>query len=128
MQIETMPSTDRITVSIAPADGSTPPNPAQGTLSNAVFTSSNPLIFTVAADPTNPLGAIVTGVAPGTANLLVTALATEPDASTHQVSDSAQIVLTAVAPPVAGFIFTFGTPTPQGTPPPAGQPPTPPIA
>lgn len=95
------------------ADGVTP---SKATLTNTTYTSSDPTVFTVAVDPNTPNGAIVTGVAAGTATLTETATATEPDGTTtEQVQGVATIVLTATippTPPAASLVFTFGTPTP----------------
>jgi hypothetical protein len=96
------------------ADGVTP---SAATLSNTTYTSSDSTIFTVAADPATPNGAIITGVAAGTATLTETATATEPDGTTtEQIQGVATIVLTTAPPPppppAASLVFTFGTPTP----------------
>lgn len=101
----------------AQVDASGNPISSSATLSNVNYTSSDPTVFTVAADPGRPNGAIITGVGPGTATLTETATATEPDGTTtEQIQGVATIVLTAAPPPppppAASIVFTFGTPTP----------------
>lgn len=96
------------------ADGTTP---STAKLSNISYSSSDPSIFTVADDPAVPGGAIITGVAAGTATLTETALATEPDGTTtEQIQGVATIVLTSTPPPpppvAASIVFTFGSPQP----------------
>jgi hypothetical protein len=91
-------------------------NPSKAVLSNQVYTSSDPSIFTVAADPGTPGGAIITALAGGTATLLETALATEPDGTTTEnIQGVATIIVTPTTPPpppvAAAIAFTFGTPT-----------------
>jgi hypothetical protein len=91
------------------------------TLSNQVYTSSDPTLGTVAPDPAVPGGAIITGVplTPGapsvTFTLLETATATEPDGTTtEKIQGVATIVLTSAPPPpppvAASIAFTFGVP------------------
>lgn len=100
---------------IAQTDANGNPIPSNASLSNVNYTSSDPTVFTVAADPSTPNGAIITGVGPGTATLTETATATEADGTTtEQIQGVATIVITAVTPPVspaAALVFTFGTPT-----------------
>jgi hypothetical protein len=88
--------------------------PGKAVLSNLVLVSSDPALFTVAPDPVNPLGGIVTGVAvtpvpPPTLNYSATA--TEPDGTVHQVSGSSTVTLTPDVPPTVSLDATFGTPT-----------------
>ena len=102
---------------LAQLDANGNPIPSKATLSNAVYASSDETVFTVAADPNVTNGAIVTGVAAGSATLTEKATATEPDGTTTEViTGSATIVLTAVAPPppppAAALVFTFCTLTP----------------
>jgi hypothetical protein len=97
------------------------PIPSAATLSNQSYTSSDSAVFTVDPDPSVPGGAIIKGVAPGTATLTETATATEPDGTTTEtVQGVATIVITEVppppAPPAASLVFTFGTPTDQTQP------------
>lgn len=90
-------------------------------LSGQAFVSSDPTVFTVAADPANPGGAIVTAVAnppAGTslsATLTETATATEPDGSTTEVIQGTATVVIAtpavVPPPAAAILLQFGTPS-----------------
>lgn len=102
------------------ADGVTP---SRATLSNQQYTSSDPTIFTVAADPSTPGGAIITSVAAATpsgarsATLTETATATEPDGTTTEVIQGVMTVVVNDAPPpppppAASIVFTVGTPTP----------------
>ena len=110
-----MLATQSVPVNGSPVDISG--NPSKATLSSQTYSSSDLSIFTVAPDPSVPGGAIITGVAPGTATLLETALATEPDGTTtEQIQGVATIVLTSAPPPpppvAASITFTFGTPTP----------------
>lgn len=108
-----MLATQKVTVIGSPIDASG--NPSQAVLSATTYTSSDQTVFTVAADPNTPNGAIVTGVGVGTATLTETATATEPDGTTSEsVQGVATIVLTGAPPPpppvAAGLAFTFGTP------------------
>lgn len=104
-----------------PIDATGALSPAQ--LSNGVYQSSDPAVFTVTNDPNAPGGAIITAVgnpAPGSsvsATLTESATATEPDGSTTEnITGSATIILaTAVQPPpppapAAAIQFVFGTP------------------
>jgi hypothetical protein len=85
--------------------------PSQASLSNVVYTSSDPTIFTVAPDPSTVNGAIVTAVAGGTATLNETALATEPDGTTTEtISGAATVIVVAPVPPAASLALTFGIP------------------
>jgi uncharacterized protein YjdB len=87
-------------------------NPSKATLSSVSYTSSDPTVFTVAPDPSVPNGAIITGVAAGTATLTEIATATEPDGkTTEQIQGVATIVLSAAPAVAAGIVFTFGTPS-----------------
>ena len=106
----------KVSVIGAPLNSAGGPSPA--TLSNQVYTSSDPTVFTVAPDPSTPGGAIITAVnltADVSATLTETATATEPDGkTTEQIQGVATIILTGAPPPpppVASSIgFTFGTP------------------
>ena len=107
------------------SDGVTP---SKATLSNTSYVSSDPTVFTVAADPATPNGAIITAVGVGAATLTETATATEPDGTTtEQIQGVATITVNAAPPPppppAAGLVFTFGTQT-DVAPPSAGGPPT----
>lgn len=103
------------------ADGTTP---SAATLSNVVFASSDPTIFTVAPDPTVAGGAIVAAIGAGSATLTMTALATEPDGTTTEtITGSATVIVTPTIPTpgvAAALVLSFGAPFP--TPPP--NPPT----
>ena len=88
---------------------------SSATLSGTSYTSSDPTVFTVTADPNTPNGAIITSVGAGTATLTETATATEPDGTTtEQIQGVATIVVTTAPPPpppvAASLVFTFGTP------------------
>lgn len=109
----TMLANQKVSVIGTPVDGNG--NPSKATLTGQSYTSSDSTIFTVSPDPNVPGGAIITGVAPGTATLTETAVATEPDGTTtEKVQGVATIVLTAAPPPpppvAAALTFTFGTP------------------
>ena len=106
-----------------PYNGLTPPTPSPATLSSAVYTSSDPTVFTVAVDPSTPNGAILTAVGSAlsvtvqsvSATLTETALATEPDGTTTEtIQGVATITVTAAPPPpppvAASLVFMFGTP------------------
>ena len=91
------------------ADGS----PSSATLSGVSYASSDPTVFSVAADPNTPNGAIVTGVAAGTAILSESATATESDGVTQEsITGSATIILTGGTQTdvAAALVFSFGNP------------------
>lgn len=106
------------------------------TLSNQAYQSSDPTVFTIAIDPNNAGGAIITLVgsptsgASITATLTETATATEPDGTTVNVITGSDTLsfLGGGGPPtgVATSIgFTYGTPAAPGTipvPPPIPNP------
>lgn len=101
----------------AQLDGSGNPIASPAVLSNTTYTSSDSTVFTIAADPNVPNGAIITAVGAGTATLTETATATEPDGTTtEQIQGVATVIVTAAPPPpppvAASLVFTFGTPTP----------------
>jgi hypothetical protein len=91
------------------SDGVTP---SLATLSSTSYVSSDPTVFTVAADPATPNGAIITAVGVGAATLTETATATEPDGTTTEtIQGVATITVTSgsSAPGVAAsLVFTFG--------------------
>lgn len=98
--------------------------PSKATLSGVSYTSSDPNIFSVSADPAVPNGAIMSGLAAGTATLTETAIATEPDGTTtEKISGVATIIITAAPPPppapAAALTFTFGNPFPTPPAPPS---------
>jgi len=101
-----------VPVSVSPVDAAG--NPSKANLSGVSITTADATIFTVAADPSDPNGAIVTAVAEGSATITATATATEPDGTTtEQIQGVATIIVTAAPPaPAAALVFTFGTPTP----------------
>jgi hypothetical protein len=108
----TMLATQSVPVIGSPvkADGT----PSSATLSAPSYASSDPTVFSVSPDPATPNGAIVTGVAAGTAILSESATAVEPDGvTTEPITGSATIILTGggggggVA---AALVFTFGNP------------------
>ena len=94
------------------------PIPGTAVLSNCVYTSSDPSIFTVAPDPNVPNGAIITtlpasGGASTSATMTETATATELDGTVSQVQGVVTIIVTPLPPPppvTVGLAFTFGTP------------------
>jgi len=95
------------------ADGTTP---STATLSNIVFASSDPAVFTVAPDPTVAGGGIVAAIGAGSATLTMTALATEPDGTTTEtITGSATVIVTPTIPTpgvAAALVLSFGTPFP----------------
>ncbi len=110
----TMLATQTVPVMGTPVDVNG--NDSKAVLSSQAYTSSDSSVFTIAPDPNVPGGAILTGVAAGTATLLETSTATEPDGTTtEQIQGVATIILTTVIlppPPAAAIKFTFGNPTP----------------
>ena len=99
-------------------------DPSKATLFGVAYSSSDPTIFTVAPDPAVPNGAIMSGLAAGTATLTETAIATEPDGTTtEKITGVATIIITAAPPPppapAAALVFTFGNPFPTPPAPPA---------
>jgi hypothetical protein len=106
--------------SLTPVDAGLKPTSA--IVNSATYTSSDPTIATVAPDPANPLGAIVTAVAAGSAQLTVSAQITEPDGTKSTVPGSATIVVAGKPDPTVAVVINFGTPV---TPPPPPPPPPP---
>ena len=108
------PSTVTVIGSPVKADGS----PSRATLSSPTYTSSDETVFTVAADPNVPNGAIITAVAnppegtTASATLTETATATEPDGTTTEVITGTASIIIALPPsaPAAALVFTFGVP------------------
>lgn len=102
------------TVGPLKADGT----PSTATLSALAFTSSDPTVFTVAADPATPNGGIITVVTTATGTLTAilgaSAVGTEPDGvTTEALTGTAVITVTDVAPPPApasSLGFNFGNP------------------
>ncbi len=99
--------------------------PSTATLSNIVYASSDPTVFTVAPDPNTPNGAIITSVGAGSATIQSSALATEPDGKTTETITGADTVVVSSAPPpppspAVALVGSFGTPFP--TPPPVPAP------
>lgn len=93
------------TVSPVKAEGS----PSTATLGPITFTLSDSTIATVANDPANPLGAIVTSTSvTGTTILTGTAVATEPDGTTTETVVGSLTVIVATPPPApaAALVFT----------------------
>ena len=92
-------------------------NPSKATEGPSTFTSSDPTVFTVGSDPTNPLAGIAVTVGAGSATVTETCTCTEPDGTTtEKVSGSATLVVAAAPPPPpppAGSLdLVFGTPFP----------------
>jgi hypothetical protein len=112
----TMLQTQSVNVLGSPVDANNNPSLAQ--LSNISYSSSDPTVFTVAADPNTPGGAIIQGVGPGTATLTELATATETSGAVEQISGTATITISAsgnVPVGVAASIsFAFGTPVTTG--------------
>src|SRR5262249_26089933 len=109
----TMKFDQTVNFSIAAVDAAG--NPAKAVLTDVAFSSSDPSIFTVAADPANPMGGVLSGAAVGSAVLSGVATATEVDGVVHQVGGTANITLTPDNPPAASLVFTFSTPLGQVT-------------
>lgn len=109
---QTLLNNQSVMVIGTPVDANGNASPAK--LSAQTYTSSDPTVFTVAADPNTPGGAIIVAVGAGSATLTEVATATEPDGTTtEQIQGVATIVVTAVVtppPPAASIVFTFGTP------------------
>jgi hypothetical protein len=94
--------------------------PSTATLGPLTFATSDPTVFSVAQDPNNVNGGIVTALTPATtpdaAALTVTALATEPDGvTTETISGTDTVTVVAVPPPpppppvAASLAITWGT-------------------
>ncbi len=77
---------------------------------NPVFSSSDPSVIAVAADPANPLSATVTAGAPGAAQLQL-----EVDADMGDGVETIRLVsdFVVVAGKAVGGTFSFGTPQEQ---------------
>jgi len=117
----TMKFDQTVTAVASPVDASGNPSGAQ--LSALAAVSSDPTIFTVAVDATNPLQVDLAGVKVGSATLTVTATATNADGTTSQVSTGpVTITLTPDVPPAAALVLTFGTPAGPASPAPAPTP------
>lgn len=106
--------------SIAPT---TKGSPSKATLSNISFSVVDPTVATIAADPANPNGFILTGVGSGTAlttDINATATATEADGVTTETvsgTDSVGCSLVVASTPVAdGLVFTLASPIAPGVP------------
>ncbi len=99
-----------VNVGVSPVDASG--NASNATLSLDNFVSSDPTVLTVAPDPTDPNGAIITFVGDGVATLTATATATEADGvTTEQITGTATVTLTSSGSAVAaGLSFTWGSP------------------
>lgn len=97
------------------ADGT----PIPATFANAAFTSSDPTIFTAAADSADAEEVDIVGVAVGTATLSVSADCTYNDPATQQpvtVNKTATISVTiSPAATATDLVVTFGTPTPAAS-------------
>ncbi|HXE12124.1 MAG TPA: hypothetical protein VN633_08390 [Bryobacteraceae bacterium] len=105
-----LPYDEHVTVAIEAADAAA--NKTTAVLSNVQFVSSDQTIFTVAPDPANPNGAIITGVKVGAAVLNITATATEADGKTANTL-SATVNLTLAPGVSTQLLVMFGTPAPN---------------
>jgi hypothetical protein len=94
---------------------------SSATLSNLSFTTSDATVFTVAPDPNNANGGIVTAlnpaVLPDAAAITATATATEPDGvTTETISGTDTVTVNSAAPPpppppvAASLAFTWAVP------------------
>ena len=110
------------TVSFTVAPVNAQGGPSTATLSNLSFATSDATVFSVAPDPNNANGGIVTAltpaVTPDAAVLTASATATEPDGVTTESitgSDTVTVVTTPPPPPpppvAASLAITFGTPS-----------------
>ena len=88
-------------------------NQTAATLSNVTASSANTAIFTVAADPSNPSGGIVTAVAAGSGQINVAADALDPGATSpvHVTGSDTVVVASPPAPPTTALGIHWGTPT-----------------
>ncbi len=112
----------------AQLDANGNPVPSKATLSSPAYQSSDPTVFTLAADPSAPLGAIIVSVGPGSATLTESATATEPDGTTtEKITGSATIIIAVIPPPppppAVALVMSFGNPfpTPPAPPPPPAK-------
>lgn len=105
MNVQMLPTdVKRSTVSPVKADGT----PSSATLSSVTFSSSNPALATVAADPTNPNTVVITGLGqPGSIVVTANATGTEPDGVTTEPLTGALTVTLAVPPPAPATALAF---------------------
>lgn len=106
---------ENITVSAVLADGVTP---STVTLSGLTFSSTDTTVFTVAPDPTNSAGAILTSVGAGAATLFCNGTATETDGATEFINGALSVTVEASgagAGPAASLVFQLGTPYTTGS-------------
>ena len=108
----TMLPTQHVSAVVTPvlADGVTI---SKATLSSLQFVSSDPAVLTAVPDPTTPNSVLITGLGnAGSANVTVTATATEPDGVTTETITGVVTVILSVVPaaPAAALTFAFGTP------------------
>lgn len=105
-------------------DGVGNPVIGKGVLSNIALTTSDPAVFTVDVDPSDPAGSFLltavgtnaTETASVSGTLLIEADSTEPGATTStRIQGTATIIVTAVAappppppPPATSLLITFG--------------------
>jgi hypothetical protein len=104
MNVTMLPTdTKRSTVSPVKADGT----PSTAKLSLISFTSSDPLLATVAPDSANPATVVITGLGK-TGSVIVTANATgtEPDGATESLTGALTVSL-AVPPPAPAAALVF---------------------
>lgn len=82
------------------------------TLSHFSLVNPNTHVLTLATDPANPAGVIITAVNPGKTTIQIIAQATEPDGVTTE-SVQGTIPVTVTAPVATGLMFTIGVPSPH---------------
>lgn len=106
--------TQGVTPSPTYIDASGNVQPGTAVLSLPFYVSSDPTIFTIAADPANVNGAIITGVAAGTATMSAKFTGTEINGVTESLQGVATVTVTAVPPPPppvsTGIAFAFAPP------------------
>jgi hypothetical protein len=99
-----------VTVQAVDANGN-PISPSQTTINSATYTSSDPTVFTLAADPNSAIGALLTMVGPGTATITCSAICSDAGGDqNYPVSGSDTITVAAAvqpAPMAAGLVFSY---------------------
>lgn len=97
-----------VTVSPVDANGNTL---SQTTINSATYTSSDPTVFTLAADPNSTIGAVLTMVGPGTATITCSAICSDAGGDqNYPVSGSDTITVAAAVQPTplaAGLVFSY---------------------
>jgi uncharacterized protein YjdB len=84
------------------------------TLSNLTFTSSNTAVATVASDPANPAGVVITGVAAGTATITATATGTDATGATATGTGTTTVTV-SITPDTLVFSLVFASDAPASS-------------